>query len=318
MTGIHGLLRERARVAAGGRIFALLLLAGLLCAPPFLQCQAGGLDQTAATASPAPVDPDKESSELNHHIAGWLLIAIGAMVICGHRFKALAFVQRLWPLLFVFGGIFLAVWSDREIWPRGNLGWSWLAHDPEALQHKIYAFLLIAIGTTEYLRARAKLNRRLAPWVFPVLAISGGVFLFFHDHGSGEAASGNSVGHPAETQTVQVHLQHAKEEQPAQPVADGNDHSQHQHGTAGAGGASTPGQQETHADAHQPAQHHEHQMTPAMLNIQREHMWFAAVGFCVALFKFLYDANLPRKRATPYWWASSVVLLGILLVLYTE
>jgi hypothetical protein len=59
-------------------------------------------------------------------------------------------------------------------------------------------------------------------------------------------------------------------------------------------------------------------MTAAMLNIKREHMWFAAVGFCVALCKFLYDANLPRKRATPYWWANSIILLGILLLLYTE
>ena len=59
-------------------------------------------------------------------------------------------------------------------------------------------------------------------------------------------------------------------------------------------------------------------MTPVMLNIQREHMWFAAVGFCVALCKFLYDAKLPRKRATPYLWANGVILLGILLILYTE
>src|SRR5215471_17102428 len=148
MNAAYGLLGERTRMAARGRIFMLLLLAGLLCGTPVLQCHATDLQQASVNQPPTPVDPDKASSELNHHIAGWLLVAIGAMVIFGHRYKALSFVQRLWPLLFVLGGIFLAVWSDREIWPRGDLSWTWLVHDKEALQHKIYAFLLIAIGAT--------------------------------------------------------------------------------------------------------------------------------------------------------------------------
>jgi hypothetical protein len=59
-------------------------------------------------------------------------------------------------------------------------------------------------------------------------------------------------------------------------------------------------------------------MTAAMLNVQREHMWFALVGFCIALCKFLYDANLLRRRFSPYLWANSMILLGVLLVLYTE
>src|SRR5580765_4731021 len=104
MNATFALLCKCTPVAARGRIFMLLLLAGLLCGTPVLQCHATDLQQTSASQPPTPVDPDKASSELNHHIAGWLLVAIGVMVICGHRYKALAFVQRLWPLLFVFGG----------------------------------------------------------------------------------------------------------------------------------------------------------------------------------------------------------------------
>jgi hypothetical protein len=317
MNATNGLLGERPRVAARGRIFVLLLLAGLLCGTPVLQCQASDLQQASASQPPAPVDPDKASSELNHHIAGWLLIAIGVMVICGHRYKALAFVQRLWPLLFVFGGIFLAVWSDREIWPRGDLGWTWLVHDREALQHKIYAFLLLAIGATEYLRVRARLNRRWAPWIFPMLAIFGGVFLFFHEHG-GEATHVSNSGHPVAAQTAQVHLQHeVKADQPAGAAPGGKDHSQHP--TAQNGSLSMSVQPEAQTASTQPAAKHDHHMTPSMLNIKREHMWFAAVGFCVALCKFLYDAKLPRRRSAPYFlWANSVILLGILLIFYTE
>jgi hypothetical protein len=318
MNATCGLLHEATSVAARGRIFVLLLLAVLLCGTPVLQCQASDLQKASANQPPTPADPDKASSELNHHIAGWLLVAIGVMVICGHRYKALAFIQRLWPLLFVFGGIFLAVWSDREIWPRGDLGWTWLVHDREALQHKIYAFLLIAIGATEYLRARSRLNRRWAPWIFPVLAIFGGVFLFFHEHG-GEATPVSNSGHPTATQTAQVHLQHdVKAEQPTGAAAGGNDHSQHQHATVKNGSPSMPVQPEAQTASTQPLAKHEHHMTPVMLNIKREHVWFAAVGFCVALCKFFYDAKLPRKRPTPYLWANSVILLGILLIFYTE
>jgi hypothetical protein len=318
MKATYGLLGECTRVAARARIFVLLLLAGLLCGTPLLQCQASNLPQASVNQLPTPVDPDKASSELNHHIAGWLLVAIGVMVIFGHRYKTLSFVQRLWPLLFVFGGIFLAVWSDREIWPRGDLGWTWLVHDREALQHKIYAFLLIAIGAIEYLRARARLNQHWAPWIFPVLAIFGGVFLFFHEHG-GEGTPASNSGHPTAAQTSQLHLQHdVKAEHPPGAVAGGNDHSQHQHPTAENGNPSMPVQPEPQTASTQPAAQHQHHMTPAMLNIKREHVWFAAVGFCVALCKFLYDAKLPRRRSTPYLWANGVILLGILLILYTE
>src|SRR5580765_7246491 len=193
-----GLLR-RARVSSNvagiatyRRFFVPLLLAGLSLGVPQLRSLTPADQHSAVTASSVLVDPDKAASEMNHHVAGLILILIGTMVICGHRYKKLAFVQQLWPLLFIAAGAFLAVWSDAEIWPRGNLNWTWLLqHDAEARQHKIYAILLIAIGVIEYLRARARLSRKWAPWAFPVLAIFGGVFLFFHDHGGSHDSTGN-------------------------------------------------------------------------------------------------------------------------------
>jgi hypothetical protein len=303
-------------LAGARRLYVFFLLAGLLCLSPGSRAQAAANEQQDAISPSAAVDPDKAASELNHHIAGLLLIVIGAMVICGQRYRKLAPLQRLWPLLFIAAGIFLAVWSDAEIWPRGNLGWTWLIHhDPEARQHKIYAILLIAIGATEYLRARAKLSPRWAPWAFPALAIFGGVFLFFHDHGSVEALPETPGTHSAAAHASLPDTQGAPAQQQSAAGAE-----THQHGTADHGGTSMPARLVTpaHAASAQPVQHHEHHMTAAMLNIKREHMWFAAVGFCVALSKFLYDANLLRTRFTPYLWAHSIILLGILLLLYTE
>ena len=120
-----------------------------------------------STVSAAVPDPNKPASELNHHLAGYALIAIGALVIAGYSSEKLRPLQLVWPFLFVAAGLFLAAWSDAEIWPRGNLSWSFLIHhDLEARQHKIYALLLILIGIIEYLRARAKLSRFWRIWAF--------------------------------------------------------------------------------------------------------------------------------------------------------
>jgi len=311
-------------IATFRRLLMLFLLASLLSAvPSYLRALSAAEPHAAAADASVLVDPDKAPSELNHHIAGLMLIVIGVMVICGHKFKELVFLQQLWPLLFILAGIFLAAWSDREIWPRGDLSWGWLLqHDAEARQHKIYAILLIAIGVIEYLRSRAKLSQRWAPWVFPILAIFGGVFLFFHEHGGSENPMGNGDLHAA---AVQMHSQEAQRtgSQSSAAISGGHDseHHQHEHGTAEVSGASLPAGHDVaaHDATNHSAQHHGHQMTTAMLNVRREHMWFAVVGFCIALCKFLYDANpLLRRRFSPYPWANSMILLGVLLVLYTE
>ena len=144
----------------------------------------------AAAVSVAEQDPNKPASELNHHLAGYALIAIGALVIAGYSSEKLRPLQLVWPLLFVAAGLFLAAWSDAEIWPRGNLSWRFLIHhDPEARLHKIYALLLILIGIIEYLRARGKLNRFWRTWAFPLLALVGAGLLLFHDHGQTSGAS---------------------------------------------------------------------------------------------------------------------------------
>src|SRR6476620_12140845 len=98
-------------------------------------------------------DPDKEASEMNHRIAGGFLIAIGLSVIYGNRRGSWTWLRWLPPILFIAAGLFLAAWSDDEIWPRGNLNWLWLfRNDAEALQHKLYALLLVILGIVEFMQ----------------------------------------------------------------------------------------------------------------------------------------------------------------------
>src|SRR5215469_1554177 len=143
----------------------------------------------SSSSAQQPVDPNKAPSEFNHHIAGWALIGVSILVLASQfspRMKALSYVL---PLLFVGVGLFLATWSDGEVWPRGNLNWLWLIHhDAEARQHKIYSVLLIAIGVIEYFRVRGSLPRSWRMWAFPALALIGAGMLLVHDHTGGSGA----------------------------------------------------------------------------------------------------------------------------------
>jgi hypothetical protein len=305
------------RISSSSKLFMLLLLAILPWTASSLRSQTAADQHPNIVASSVLVDPDKASSELNHHVAGLLLVTIGILVIVSSKYKGLAPIQKVWPFLFIVAGLFLAVWSDSEIWPRGDLSWTWLLrHDAEARQHKIYAILLLAIGTIEYLRSRAKLPQQCARWAFPILAVFGGVLLFFHDHGGSHG--GSVILHHGDHQPASADQLSSAQPESAikviQASATSSGHeSQHQHALAAEAGTSLGPEA-----SDRPARHHEHQMSAAMLNIRREHMWFAAMGFCIALCKFLYDANFLSGRISPYLWANSMIVLGVLLVLYTE
>src|ERR1700760_915849 len=102
-------------------IFLALIVADLC--PWWLS--ATPLSPATATAA-SGVDPDKPSSEMNHHIAGIFLIAIGLSVIWSKNDKSRPWLKWLPPILFIGAGLFLAAWSDDEIWARGDLSWLWL------------------------------------------------------------------------------------------------------------------------------------------------------------------------------------------------
>jgi hypothetical protein len=250
-------------------------------------------DMSASSA----VDPDKGPSELNHHIAGLFLIAIGLSLIVSDHFRSLAWLRWLPPVLFIAGGMFLAAWSDSEIWPRGALSWSWLVHhDAEARQHKLYALLLAVIGGVEAMKLVPRFRRPWLKAVFPVLGAIGGIALLFHSHG-GEMV----MVQPASASLIAPEHDHNAEGM----ATHGSDHK---HGAAPANSVTKTGTSHSH----------EHVMSRTAVKIQREHAWFVVAGLFVALFKFVYDSARPPARISLHFWASSVMVLGCLLLMYTE
>lgn len=266
------------------------------------------------------IDPDILDSEWNHHIAGYTLICISLLVFAAYKFPKLSSLHRLWPLLFLGAALFLAVWSDKEIWPRGGLPWSWLIHhDPEARQHKLFAALLLAMGIIEYLRSCGRLPRFWKTWVFPMLAVFGASILLVHDHGGSSGLpmgwddaeksariakiSGTAAG---ASRYADVTGNAAKSYSQAHIT---NEHNamEGMHDTALPGNSSPS-----------PTGHRGHIMTASMGHVRKQHLWFTLIGLAIALFKFVHDGSFWRRRFVPYLWPAAVCLLGISLALYTE
>lgn len=266
------------------------------------------------------IDPDIIDSEWNHHVAGYFLIASAILYVIGLSVSPLSWARSSWIILLIAAAVFLAVWSDKEIWPRGTLNWVWLLHhDAEARQHKIYAILLFVIALVEYLRQSGKLSRLWGIWAFPTLAVLGAFFLLMHSH---DGHSGLPPGWdepdkhaqllkmagvdamPLPTDNTQGDLapkHHGNSsEMPPMPMP------QLQQGTAGS-------MQAGHSDR---SEHHHH--GGALAHVEEQHLWFAVVGIALAVFKWADDGQLWRNKYATYLWPCSMITLGVLLALYTE
>lgn len=321
-----GRIRRKANQFALELFFCLIVFVCIAASRPVFAYTT----QTLSSSIAPQADPNKGPSELNHHIAGWSLIGVGLLALSGFLSPRLKGHRFLWPALFVLAGFYLALWSDGEIWPRGNLNWLWLLqHDAEARQHKIYSILLVAIGATEYLRIRGSLSRFWRILAFPLLAVIGAGMLLVHDHSGGSGARSHEAqsylvnpaldvdGRPRKANSTMDHADITPEQlHPMQASASDimnappMDHSAMRMDDSQMTMAVPAGNSLS-------ASHH-HVMTESMLLVEHEHMWFLIVGLAIGLFKFISDGEFFRNRIVPFMWPTCTVLLGFMLAFYRE
>ena len=135
---------------------------------------------------------DKRESEFNHRLAGFFVLLAGIFALLEPRFrKRWPIIRYGWGICFLAVGVFLLIFSDTEIWPFGPQSlWYALSHEPEDLQHKIFALILLAIGAVQIQTARGRLKEGLLAYLFPVMTVIGSILLIFHTHGGDMSAAG--------------------------------------------------------------------------------------------------------------------------------
>src|SRR5579863_3006392 len=152
-----------------------------------MQHEHAGMSMSAEGPTPALFLKWKLESEGNHHLIG-LFVALGGVFLLAQDVwkKRLPAVRYAWPVCFLLSGLFVLVYSDTELWPFGPKPWiQGTITNPEVIQHKVFAVLLLGLGLVEMLRAQERLKAVWAAWVFPVLAVAGSVLLLFHSHNAG-------------------------------------------------------------------------------------------------------------------------------------
>jgi hypothetical protein len=257
-------LLAQARAGQSCKLAALALLCLLTAAPSWsLQHDmhahdASGMSSNENTSGVAE-DPAalaerlawKHESEMVHHLAGLAVLLAGLFILAEEPLrKRWVNARYAWPLCFLAAGVFLLVFSDTEIWPFGTqTPWYAITHNPEVLQHKAFALILLAIGLIEWQRAGGRFNGGWSKWLFPVVGMAGAILLLFHVHGEDMQAP-----HAMET----------------------------------------------------------------MEHIQRQHRWFASVGFGIAFTNGLAVTKSKWSQIFRAAWPALLIVLGVLLMLYSE
>jgi putative copper resistance protein D len=127
---------------------------------------------------------DRAWSEYNHHWAGLIVLAAGALALVS-RWPRQRWA-RWWPLLFLGLSLFILLRADPECWPLGPRQFWASFTAPDVLEHRVFAVLIAVFAVFEWGMETGRLRWPRARYVFPLLCAAGGAFLLTHTHALGE------------------------------------------------------------------------------------------------------------------------------------
>ncbi len=123
---------------------------------------------------------DMAWSEYNHHWAGLVVLAAGALALL-NRFKRMQWA-RFWPASFAGLAIFILLRADPENWPLGPRPFWGSFFEPDVLQHRAAAVLILAFAAFECAVQAGKLRTAWARYAFPLMCGAGAALLLTHGH----------------------------------------------------------------------------------------------------------------------------------------
>ena len=125
---------------------------------------------------------DRAWSEYNHHWAG-IVVLVAALLALLSRLRLGRWAQH-WPLAFIGLAVFIVLRADPENWPLGPRPFWASFSQPDVLQHRLFALLIVAFAVFEW-RIQTGRSRR-GSLIFPGVCALGGALLLLHSHASGD------------------------------------------------------------------------------------------------------------------------------------
>ncbi len=122
-------------------------------------------------------------SEYNHHWAGLVVLIAGGLALLS-RFRRFRWA-RFWPVTFVGLAVFIVLRADPETWPLGPRPFWKSFAEPDVLQHRLYAVLVLGFAAFECAVQAGKIRATWAKLVFPLMCALGAALLLTHNHALG-------------------------------------------------------------------------------------------------------------------------------------
>ena len=134
---------------------------------------------SASATAVALTAADIAWAEMNHHLAGILVVVMGVFALLEHH-RRIAPVVRHWPLLFLLLAGVLLVRADETAWPLGPLGFFESLRNPQIAQHKLIVALISVYAIFEWRVRRKQFKSDWPPYVFPLTVGAVSAFLLTH------------------------------------------------------------------------------------------------------------------------------------------
>ncbi|HXC95854.1 MAG TPA: CopD family protein [Edaphobacter sp.] len=133
------------------------------------------------SAASTPINANNVAwSEYNHHWSGLIVLLAGVFALLSRLPKARW--ARNWPLVFAALAVFIALRADSESWPLGPRPFWVTMYEPDVLQHRLSALLIVALAAFEWGIQTGRLKSRWAAMMFPMLCVVGAALLLTHNH----------------------------------------------------------------------------------------------------------------------------------------
>jgi putative copper resistance protein D len=137
--------------------------------------------KTAQYQPPAASDAnDMAWSEYNHHWAGLVVLLAGALALAS-RFRRMRWA-RFWPASFAGLAVFILLRADPENWPLGPRPFWGSFFEPDVLEHRAAAALILLFAAFECAVQAGKLRATWARYAFPLMCAAGATLLLTHNH----------------------------------------------------------------------------------------------------------------------------------------